>query len=238
MNWVFNWDLWNAVRWSDMGPFQMDRSALVAEPAAGALAGRVLRRGRGDVPRRGATPTRCASSTACARGALWGPRCAWRRSRSLPRCWRRRLGVMVARGERVGRGEEEGARLLEAEPRDLEGRACSPRSSTSTSKLDARSREEPLRHRGTVHAVQPARRPAQAVRPDRRLPLDRRQLDDEREGVQAREPHVAVRVHAGDADGARRHGRRRVLVRRRLSRRELEERRRRRWSSSSRRASC
>jgi ABC-type transport system involved in multi-copper enzyme maturation permease subunit len=29
MNWVFNWDLWNAVRWSDMGPFQMDRTALV-----------------------------------------------------------------------------------------------------------------------------------------------------------------------------------------------------------------
>ena len=29
MNWVFNWDLWDAVRWSDMGPFQMDRSALV-----------------------------------------------------------------------------------------------------------------------------------------------------------------------------------------------------------------
>jgi ABC-type transport system involved in multi-copper enzyme maturation permease subunit len=29
MNWAFNWDLWNAVRWSDMGPFQMDRSALV-----------------------------------------------------------------------------------------------------------------------------------------------------------------------------------------------------------------
>jgi len=28
MNWVFNWNLWNAVRWSDMGPFQMDRSAL------------------------------------------------------------------------------------------------------------------------------------------------------------------------------------------------------------------
>jgi ABC-2 type transport system permease protein len=29
MNWVFNWDLWNSVRWSDMGPFQMDRPALV-----------------------------------------------------------------------------------------------------------------------------------------------------------------------------------------------------------------
>jgi ABC-type transport system involved in multi-copper enzyme maturation permease subunit len=29
MNWVFNWNLWNAVRWSDMGPYQMDRSALV-----------------------------------------------------------------------------------------------------------------------------------------------------------------------------------------------------------------
>jgi ABC-type transport system involved in multi-copper enzyme maturation permease subunit len=29
MNWVFNWDIWNAVRWSDMGPFQMDRPAIV-----------------------------------------------------------------------------------------------------------------------------------------------------------------------------------------------------------------
>ena len=29
MNWVFNWDIWNAVRWSDMGPFQMDRQAIV-----------------------------------------------------------------------------------------------------------------------------------------------------------------------------------------------------------------
>jgi len=29
MNWVFNWNLWDAVRWSDMGPFQMDRQALV-----------------------------------------------------------------------------------------------------------------------------------------------------------------------------------------------------------------
>jgi ABC-2 type transport system permease protein len=29
MNWVFNWNLWNAVRWSDMGTFQMDRTALV-----------------------------------------------------------------------------------------------------------------------------------------------------------------------------------------------------------------
>lgn len=29
MNWVGNWDLWSAVRWSDMGLFEMDRSALV-----------------------------------------------------------------------------------------------------------------------------------------------------------------------------------------------------------------
>jgi ABC-type transport system involved in multi-copper enzyme maturation permease subunit len=29
MNWVFNWNLWNAVRWTDMGPFEIDRSALV-----------------------------------------------------------------------------------------------------------------------------------------------------------------------------------------------------------------
>jgi ABC-type Na+ efflux pump permease subunit len=29
MNWVFNWDLWNSLRWSDMGPFQIDRPAIV-----------------------------------------------------------------------------------------------------------------------------------------------------------------------------------------------------------------
>jgi len=29
MNWVFNWDLWNSVRWSDMGTFQIDRPALI-----------------------------------------------------------------------------------------------------------------------------------------------------------------------------------------------------------------
>jgi ABC-2 type transport system permease protein len=29
MNWVGNWDLWSAVRWSDMGPLEMDRTALV-----------------------------------------------------------------------------------------------------------------------------------------------------------------------------------------------------------------
>ena len=29
MNWALNWNLWNAVRWSDMGPFELDRSALI-----------------------------------------------------------------------------------------------------------------------------------------------------------------------------------------------------------------
>jgi len=29
MNWVFNWNLWNAVRWSDLGTFELDRRALV-----------------------------------------------------------------------------------------------------------------------------------------------------------------------------------------------------------------
>ncbi len=29
MNWVGNWDLWDAVRWSDMGPLELDRTALV-----------------------------------------------------------------------------------------------------------------------------------------------------------------------------------------------------------------
>ncbi len=29
MNWVWNWDLWSAVHWTDLGPFQLSRSALV-----------------------------------------------------------------------------------------------------------------------------------------------------------------------------------------------------------------
>ncbi len=29
MNWVINWNLWSALRWSDMGTFEMDRPALV-----------------------------------------------------------------------------------------------------------------------------------------------------------------------------------------------------------------
>lgn len=29
MNWVGNWDLWSAVRWTDMGVFELDRTALV-----------------------------------------------------------------------------------------------------------------------------------------------------------------------------------------------------------------
>ena len=29
MNWAFNWDLWSAVRWSDISVFELDRSALV-----------------------------------------------------------------------------------------------------------------------------------------------------------------------------------------------------------------
>ncbi len=28
-NWVSNWDLWSAVRWSDIGPLELDRSALI-----------------------------------------------------------------------------------------------------------------------------------------------------------------------------------------------------------------
>ena len=29
MNWVFNWNIWNAVRWSDMGTFEFNRFALL-----------------------------------------------------------------------------------------------------------------------------------------------------------------------------------------------------------------
>src|SRR6185436_6495376 len=29
MIWVFNWDLWSAATWSDMGPFQLSRGPLI-----------------------------------------------------------------------------------------------------------------------------------------------------------------------------------------------------------------
>ncbi len=29
MNWVFNWNLWSTVRWSDMGPLELNRTALI-----------------------------------------------------------------------------------------------------------------------------------------------------------------------------------------------------------------
>ena len=29
MNWAGNWDLWSVLRWTDLGPFQMDRTALI-----------------------------------------------------------------------------------------------------------------------------------------------------------------------------------------------------------------
>ncbi|HZN56226.1 MAG TPA: hypothetical protein VFB67_12990 [Candidatus Polarisedimenticolaceae bacterium] len=29
MTWALNWDIWDAVRWSDMGPFELDRGALI-----------------------------------------------------------------------------------------------------------------------------------------------------------------------------------------------------------------
>ena len=34
MNWVGNWDLWGVLRWSDLGTFELDRTALVLNRVA------------------------------------------------------------------------------------------------------------------------------------------------------------------------------------------------------------
>jgi ABC-2 type transport system permease protein len=105
MNWVFNWDLWSAVRWSDMGPFQMDRSALIVNRllaltlAAFFVVVAVMFHGRRD-----ADPVRIIHRLR--------PRALWWTAMRLapfalaPAVLATTLGVMVTRGEQSDRAKK------------------------------------------------------------------------------------------------------------------------------------
>ena len=64
----------------------------------------------------------------------------------------------------------------------------SRRSRTSTSTLSSSRRSSHFADQGTLHAGQPARAAAAALRADRRPPLDGAQVDPERQGLQAGGP--------------------------------------------------
>ena len=70
MSWAFNWDLWSAVRWSDISVFELDRTALVLNRVDGARARGALHRRSRCASSRAASATRRASSTRCGRAAL------------------------------------------------------------------------------------------------------------------------------------------------------------------------
>ena len=97
MNWVFNWDLWNAVRWSDMGAFQTDRPALVMNRllvlslAAFFVVLAVHFEGRRD-----ADPVRIIHRLRPA--ALWGTALRLAPFAIVPAFLATSLGVMVSRG--------------------------------------------------------------------------------------------------------------------------------------------
>jgi hypothetical protein len=129
MNWVFNWDLWNAVRWSDMGPFQMDRSALVVNRllalslAAFFVVLAVMFHGRRD-----ADPVRIFHRLR--------PRSLWWTAMRLapfalaPAVLATTLGVMVTRGEQSDRAKKKAHDYWKQNLATWKD-ARSPRSSTS-----------------------------------------------------------------------------------------------------------
>jgi hypothetical protein len=98
MNWVFNWNLWSALRWSDMGPFEMDRTAillnrlLVLSLAAFFVVVAVRFHGRRD-----ADPVRIIHRLRPR--ALWGTALGLAPFALLPAILGTVLGVMIGRGD-------------------------------------------------------------------------------------------------------------------------------------------
>ncbi len=93
MNWVFNWNLWNARALERHGSVRAGPHGARPEPAARAVPGRVLRRARGALP--GASRSRPGAHhppPAAARAAA-ARRCASPRSRSCRSCSASVLGV-------------------------------------------------------------------------------------------------------------------------------------------------
>ena len=98
MNWVFNWDLWNSVRWSDMGPFQLDRPALVLNRllVLSLAAFFVVLAVRFEA-RRDADPVRIIHRLRP--GALWGTALRLAPFAVVPAVLATSLGIMISRGE-------------------------------------------------------------------------------------------------------------------------------------------
>jgi ABC-type transport system involved in multi-copper enzyme maturation permease subunit len=98
MSWVFNWNLWNAVRWTDMGAYQMDRVALVLNRllalSAAAFFIVVAVRFHG---RRAADPVRIIHRLRPR--ALWGTAMRLSPYALAPVVLSSVLGVMITRGE-------------------------------------------------------------------------------------------------------------------------------------------
>ena len=97
MNWALNWNLWSALRWSDMGPFQMDRPALVMNRllvlSLAAFFVVVAVRFHG---RRETDPVRIMHRLRP--GALWGTALRLAPYAVVPLALGAGLGVMVSRG--------------------------------------------------------------------------------------------------------------------------------------------
>jgi len=98
MNWVLNWNLWNALRWSDMGPFEMDRQALVLNRLLVlSLAGFFVVVAVRFQSRRDADPVRIIHRLRPA--AIWGTVLRMAPFAVIPLALASTLGVMVSRGD-------------------------------------------------------------------------------------------------------------------------------------------
>ncbi len=98
MSWAINWNLWSALRWSDMGPYEMDRPALVLNRLmVVSLAVFFVVVAVRFHARRDSDPVRIIHRLRP--GALWGT--AWRLApfAVLPIVLGSTLGVMISRGE-------------------------------------------------------------------------------------------------------------------------------------------
>ena len=211
MNWVGNWNLWDAVRWSDMGPLELDRPALVLNRllALGlaalfvAIAVRFFPRTEQDpaliltrLQPRPARP-RAAPAAAVRAGAAPG-----RSARAL------RPGRPRPEG---GGGEKEAKDYWKqnlATWKDAPLPDLARSSSTSSSSRSASS----LHGQGQLRAREPRGAAAGAVPAHRRPPLRGRGLDPGRRALRAGGPHRPLRRHAARAAGARAVGDARVLL--------------------------
>ena len=204
MSWAGNWPLWGALRWSDLGFFETDRTALIWNRVMilglavlfTVLAVRFFgRRGVDAVQtRHRLAPRRLLASTARLFPIRGGAAGGVYRAR-----------VSGERGARGGSGEEGQEGLLGQEPQDVDGRAAS-RHRARRRQAQGGSPEALVGQRRHVHARQSQRRPARPDSAHRRTSLDESHLDAERRRVQARGFPAPLRLHPAEAarDGRQR----------------------------------